>query len=188
MEIPRQEQWKGLPFPTPRCLPDPGIEPASSALAGGFFTTKPPWKPMFILYFVLESNHRFFILLLKLSHIWPPEIFQVGFFVPWQASSILKIKKFFLFFPLWVFPYFLAFQEAPEIYTPCIYLSYILILYAPCLRPRMCPSFWNWWKVLETRIYVLSVKAVMFGCKASNVCIVGSCHLQGKERHSCQVE
>ena len=41
----RQEYWSGLPFPTPRDLPDPGIEPAfpvSLALAGGFFTTAPP--------------------------------------------------------------------------------------------------------------------------------------------------
>ena len=33
-----------LPFPPPGDLPDPGIEPASPALAGGFFTTKPPGK------------------------------------------------------------------------------------------------------------------------------------------------
>ena len=38
----------GLLFPTPRDLPDPGIEPvlhASPALAGGFFTTAPPRNP-----------------------------------------------------------------------------------------------------------------------------------------------
>ena len=43
-----QEYWSGLPFPSPRDLPDPGIEPtspASPALAGGFFITKPPGKP-----------------------------------------------------------------------------------------------------------------------------------------------
>jgi len=33
----RQEYWSGLPVPFPGDLPDPGIEPASSALAGGFF-------------------------------------------------------------------------------------------------------------------------------------------------------
>ena len=44
----RQEYWSGLPFPPPRDLPNPGIEPASPtspALAGGFFTTEPPGKP-----------------------------------------------------------------------------------------------------------------------------------------------
>ena len=38
----RQEYWSGVPFPPPGNLPDPGIEPASPALAGGFFTTVPP--------------------------------------------------------------------------------------------------------------------------------------------------
>ena len=48
MEFSRQEYWSGLPFPSPRDLSDPEIEPgspASPALAGGFFTTKPPEKP-----------------------------------------------------------------------------------------------------------------------------------------------
>ena len=34
-----------MPFPSPGDLPEPGIEPASPALAGGFFTTEPPGKP-----------------------------------------------------------------------------------------------------------------------------------------------
>ena len=37
MGFPRQEYWGRLPFPTTGDLPDPGIEPASPALAGGFF-------------------------------------------------------------------------------------------------------------------------------------------------------
>ena len=44
-EFSRQEYWSGLPFPSPRDLPDPGIEPkspASPALSDGFFTTEPP--------------------------------------------------------------------------------------------------------------------------------------------------
>ena len=45
LEFPRQEYWSGLPFPSPGDLPDPGIEPQSLALAGVFFTTKPPGKP-----------------------------------------------------------------------------------------------------------------------------------------------
>ena len=43
MEFSRQENWNGLPFPSPGDLPNPGIEPVtlgSPALAGGFFTTK----------------------------------------------------------------------------------------------------------------------------------------------------
>ena len=43
----RQEYWTRLPFPTPRDLPDPGIELTSlisPALAGGFFTTSATWE------------------------------------------------------------------------------------------------------------------------------------------------
>ena len=37
--FPRQAYWSGLPFPSPGDLSDPGIEPKSSELAGGFFTS-----------------------------------------------------------------------------------------------------------------------------------------------------
>ena len=43
MAFPRQEQWSGLPFPSPGDLPDPGIEPTSPAPpAGGVFTPALP--------------------------------------------------------------------------------------------------------------------------------------------------
>ena len=45
MEFPRQEYWSGLKFPSRGDLLNPGIEPTSPALAGGFFTTEPPGKP-----------------------------------------------------------------------------------------------------------------------------------------------
>ena len=41
MGFPRQEYWSGLLFPSAGVLPDPGIEPESPALVGGFFTTEP---------------------------------------------------------------------------------------------------------------------------------------------------
>jgi len=47
MGLPRQEYWSGLPFPPSGDLPDPGMEPASPALASGFFTTEPPGKPCY---------------------------------------------------------------------------------------------------------------------------------------------
>jgi len=49
MGFSRQGYWSGLPLPSPGNLPDPGIEPtslASPALAGRFFTTEPPGKPL----------------------------------------------------------------------------------------------------------------------------------------------
>ena len=44
MGFPRQEYWRGLPFPSPGDLPNPGIKPTSPALAGGSFTAEPPGK------------------------------------------------------------------------------------------------------------------------------------------------
>ena len=45
MGFPRQEYWSGLPFPSSRDLPHPGIEPVYPELADEFFTTDPPGKP-----------------------------------------------------------------------------------------------------------------------------------------------
>ena len=44
--FPSKEYWSGLPFPTQGDLPNPGIKPTSLALAGSFFTTEPPGKPL----------------------------------------------------------------------------------------------------------------------------------------------
>ena len=50
MGFPRQEYWSGWSFPPPGDLPDPGIQPASPvvpALAGRFFITVSPGKPVY---------------------------------------------------------------------------------------------------------------------------------------------
>ena len=44
MRFSRQEYWSGLPRPPSGHLPDPGIKLIFPALAGRFFTTKPPGK------------------------------------------------------------------------------------------------------------------------------------------------
>ena len=44
MGSPRQEYWRGLPFPPPGDLPNTGIEPASLRLAVGFCPTAPTGK------------------------------------------------------------------------------------------------------------------------------------------------
>ena len=49
MEFFRPEYWSGLPFSTPRDLPNPGIKlvsPVFLSLAGGFFTTESTGKPI----------------------------------------------------------------------------------------------------------------------------------------------
>ena len=47
-DFPGKNIWSGLPFPSPEDLSNPGIEPASPALAGRFFTSKPPGKLCFL--------------------------------------------------------------------------------------------------------------------------------------------
>ena len=44
MGFPRQEYWSGLPFPSPRDLPDPGIEPRFSTLQADSLQSEPPGK------------------------------------------------------------------------------------------------------------------------------------------------
>ena len=53
MGFSRQEYRSRLPFPSPRDLPDPEIEPTSLGVAGIFFNTQPPGNH--------EMNIRFFI-------------------------------------------------------------------------------------------------------------------------------
>ena len=45
MEFSRPEYWSGEPLPSPRDLPNPGIEPGSPALQAESLTTEPPGKP-----------------------------------------------------------------------------------------------------------------------------------------------
>ena len=74
VEFSTQEYWGGLPFPPPGGLPDPGIEPVSPELAGGFFTTEPPRKPPRLRYFptIPKMCFTFF------SHL-----------LPWPTFSLL---------------------------------------------------------------------------------------------------
>jgi len=44
MEFSKQEYWNGLPFPSPRDLPDPGIKPGSPTLQADTLLSEPPAK------------------------------------------------------------------------------------------------------------------------------------------------
>ena len=72
MEFPRQEYRSGLPFLSPGDLPDPGIEPVSPALEGGFFTTEPPGKPSYLFFFFSSLFKP------KLSRCGQLESFQIA--------------------------------------------------------------------------------------------------------------
>ena len=45
MEFSRPEYWRGWPFPSPGDLPNPGIEPWSSALQVDSLPAEPQGKP-----------------------------------------------------------------------------------------------------------------------------------------------
>ena len=75
MGFPRQEYWSELPFPSPGDPPDPGIESMSPPLAGGFFTTEPPEKALYL------SKHKQILftysLTIELCHTWYRESGEV---------------------------------------------------------------------------------------------------------------
>ena len=49
MGFSRQEYWRGLPFPSPRNLPDLRIEPGSPALQADPLLSVPPGKPNMLI-------------------------------------------------------------------------------------------------------------------------------------------
>ena len=60
IEFSRQEYWSRLPFSPQGDLTNPGIQPvslASPALAGRFFTTAPPGKPVTFTTFHAKITH-----------------------------------------------------------------------------------------------------------------------------------
>ena len=59
----RQEYWNRLPFPSSGDLPDPGIEFMSPALAGNFFTTEQPQKP-------IQTRLTWYLSMQRLSFQW----------------------------------------------------------------------------------------------------------------------
>ena len=94
VEFSRQEYWSGLPFPPPRDLPNPGIEPASlvsPALAGRFFTAEPPGKPII----VYEASN--------ISNLAPRNSLCIGVF-SYNLKNIESLKKLFSFFFFEVLP------------------------------------------------------------------------------------
>ena len=85
MGFPRQECYSGLPLPTPRDLPNPGIEPtslASPALAGGFFTTSTTWEAPGT---VTKKKKKFKV---RGEEFAPPYIILVGKFALADHDSV----------------------------------------------------------------------------------------------------
>ena len=65
MEFSRQEYWSGLPFPSPGDLPNPGIKPFISSLAGSCLSlmescqgSPPPLLPNLNRHVVTSATFR----------------------------------------------------------------------------------------------------------------------------------
>ena len=61
MGFSRQEYWSGLPFPSPRNLPDPGIEPESPVLQADSLPSELPGNPsapLNLLSIFIENSFR----------------------------------------------------------------------------------------------------------------------------------
>ena len=80
MGFPKQEYWRGLPFPSLGDLPHSGIELASPALAGGFFTAEPPGKYHTALWPISKKDNPNFVnncIQLQMQNFWDlPSIFS----------------------------------------------------------------------------------------------------------------
>ena len=85
MGFSRQEYWSGLPFPSPRDLPDPGIEPGSPNLEAGTLTSEPPGKPNRLIVAInlkgMEiSDHEWYVCQLSgmSDFLWPHDCSPIG--------------------------------------------------------------------------------------------------------------
>ena len=66
----RQEYYSGLPFPPPRDLPDPGIEPGLPALPSDSLSSEPPGKLIASLLYVYYFVNAMLLIPLPTDHIW----------------------------------------------------------------------------------------------------------------------
>ena len=58
MEFSRLQYWSGQPFPFPRDLPNPGIEPRSPTLQMDSLSTELPGKPRFMGVSIISSTSQ----------------------------------------------------------------------------------------------------------------------------------
>ena len=123
--FPRQEYWSGLPFPSPGDIPDPGIEPQVSCIAGRFFTDWITREACLFPYSI--SNFRNIFLTSKLQR-----------FI--HVSSIIYTE----FSTLEIPPYleFERHQEMDTVLSFCIWLSpFCLLVYLSSSWCEMLP-YW----------------------------------------------
>ena len=86
MGFSRQEYWSGLQFPSPEDLPDPEIEPWSSALQADSLLSESLGKPQFGLYIFIKSSvthwHQSFL----------AAVIRIFFIVSFRAKTDLSVS------------------------------------------------------------------------------------------------
>ena len=136
MGFTRKEYWNGLPFPPPGDLPDPGIEPASlvsPALAGRFFTTELPGKPLGPS--ESESNSRSVV-----SDSLPPHGLHSPWNSPGQNTGVGNLSLLQSIFPTqglnpgllhcrWIL-YQLSYSGKPQVHLGCCKWNYFILFMA----------------------------------------------------------
>ena len=88
MGFSKQENWNGLPFPSPGDLPHPGIEPVSltslsPALAEGFLTTSATWEALNQLYI-----YTFVSILYTCTDVSPPSWASLPYAPPLAPHTV----------------------------------------------------------------------------------------------------
>ena len=93
MEVPRQEYEGELPFLPPGDLRNPGFEPASPTLTGGFFTTEPRGKPKLFLDCCKTDFQNFFFVLQNWNSIPIKQQLQIS--PPYQPLVTAFLSPWF---------------------------------------------------------------------------------------------
>ena len=91
MGFSRQEYWSGLPFPSPGDLPDPGIEPRSSALHADALISEPPGKPQICICMCIYVCVYTCIYIFSVAQLYPTlcDPWTVAF----RSSLSMKLSK-----------------------------------------------------------------------------------------------
>ena len=101
MGFSRQEYWSGLPFPSPRALPSPGIEPRSPALQADTLSSEPPGKATTMMLLLLLLS-RFSHVRLCASMMLAVGYSYVAFIMLKKCPSILALLNVFIIKEYWV--------------------------------------------------------------------------------------
>ena len=130
--------WSGLPFPSPGDFPNPGIEPGSSCIAGGFFTS---WGT--------GGAYQFYPFLIRRLSLQLRKLVTVGVIILWRAASGWMWFSAFVFNELQSLDIFkVTFSEYPHyhyIFSESINLNILFLPEQHCGSVAYCLSIVILW-------------------------------------------